>query len=185
MMSDMWRVILISLAFCATTMLAGGMYWPLPWTNATDDVRELNGVYQLCEEVSWCTGETLVLDNGQYSYWFYSDFISPVHVDYPVRGRFELQGSRLTLDSQEIHQPVRILESIKGTRVLWHEDGREYLQKTGVTPTASVLIYSGTYSRWLPFPPRPSARLLGVPLNSGPKARRPPDAATRQLPHDR
>src|SRR4051812_47199509 len=83
----------------------------------------LEGVFTMCEEVQGYSGETVVLKDGKFRYWFHSDVSAGDEPSYPLQGPYRVSGSTVTLDHPQIHSPRRTIATINGVQVLWREDG--------------------------------------------------------------
>jgi len=96
------------------------------------------GVYQLCNEVSGFSGETLELKGGRFRYWFYTDVVTSGGPTYPVSGSYYVWGDTLVLAHPSIDN--RTIAVLNGVNVLWREDGLSLWKKERRVQPYAVLV---------------------------------------------
>lgn len=99
----------------------------------------LEGTYSLCAETAGFSGERLILDNGKFSYWFYSDVGEPGQ-KYPVIGTYTNEGDILILNTTRVYSPRRHIDVVNNVPVLWRDDGYKLWMKEQEIQPYAVLI---------------------------------------------
>jgi hypothetical protein len=124
------RLLLLAFVFLAGIVIFLFLRTPAPLSE---------GVYQLCNEVSGFSGETLELKGGKFRYWFYSDVVSG-STKYPLSGSYSVWGNTLVLLKPELLLETRTIAELNGVNVLWRGDGLKLWKNEKRIQPYAVLI---------------------------------------------
>jgi hypothetical protein len=84
--------------------------------------QTISGRYEMIgkPEGLWYSGESLVLGDGTFQYWLFTDLADdPRLARYPVSGRYTLDGRTITLHDPAVLSPQRTIKRLDRRFTLW------------------------------------------------------------------
>ena len=111
MIATLPRVVLL----VAALFLAGCKTVPIT-------MQTIRGHYEMAgrPEGLWYSGESLVLGDGTFQYWLFANLPDdPRLAQYPVSGRFTLEGNTITLHHPAVLFPQRTIRRFDHRFTLW------------------------------------------------------------------
>jgi hypothetical protein len=85
-------------------------------------METIRGHYEMSgrPEGLWYSGESLVLGDGTFQYWLFTNQTDdPRLAQYPVSGRYTLQGNTITLHHSGVQFPQRTIRRVDRRFTLW------------------------------------------------------------------
>jgi len=104
--------------------------------------QTIRGRYEMIgkPEGLWYSGESLVLGEGTFQYWLYADLTDdPRLAQYPVSGRYTLDGSTITFHHPAVLFPQRTITRMHKQFVLWTPRQHATYHETGRVPEDALV----------------------------------------------
>ncbi|OGV36035.1 MAG: hypothetical protein A2020_00855 [Lentisphaerae bacterium GWF2_45_14] len=69
----------------------------LPFVSFAESRKDILGGWVLSEKWGGYMGVAILFDKDEYTYWFYSDVNYPGKPRYPIKGKYSIEGNKITL----------------------------------------------------------------------------------------